>query len=57
MSVPTRGHVNTGKTKTPSSELVFFFFFNLCYFWLQWVFITALGLSLVAESRDYSLVV
>ena len=27
------------------------------YFWLLWIFIAELGLSLVAESWDYSLVV
>ena len=31
----------------------FFFFFN---FWLCWVFVAVHGLSLVAESRGYSLV-
>ena len=30
---------------------------NYFYFWLYWVFIVASGLSLVAESRGYSLVV
>ena len=25
------------------------------YFWLHWIFVTALGLSLVAVSRGYSL--
>ena len=39
--------------------LLFFFFFFLInlfiYFWLQWAFIAARGLSLVAVSRGYSL--
>ena len=33
----------------------FFFFFNLFYFWLCWVFVAARGLSLVAASRAYAL--
>ena len=31
--------------------------FNFVYFWLCWVFVAARGLSLVSESRGYSLVV
>ena len=31
-----------------------FFFFNLFYFWLRWVFVTARGLSLVVASGGYS---
>ena len=35
-----------------------FFFVILClYFWLHWVFVAVCGLSLVAASRGYSLVV
>ena len=30
-------------------------FLNFIYFWLCWVFVNALGLSLVAVSGDYSL--
>ena len=32
-----------------------FFLINLFYFWLRWVFVAVGGLSLVAASRDYSL--
>ena len=31
------------------------FFYKFIYFWLRWVFVTAHGLSLVAESEGYSL--
>ena len=31
--------------------------FNFVYFWLCWVFVAARGLSLVSESRGYSLAV
>ena len=37
--------------------LLFFFFFRFIYFWLHWVFIAARGLSLVAESMGYTVVV
>ena len=30
--------------------------FFLIYFWLRWVFVAMQGFSLVAASRDYSLV-
>ena len=39
-------------------RVTFFFKINLfilfIYFWLRWVFLAAIGLSLVAASRDYS---
>ena len=42
-------------------SIEFFFFFNkfiyflFFYFWLRWVFVAVCGLSLVAESRGFSL--
>ena len=35
------------------TELIFFFI-NLVYFWLHWVFVAARGLSLIAASGGYS---
>ena len=35
---------------------IYIYFINLfIYFWLLWVFVTVRGLSLVAETRGYSL--
>ena len=38
-------------------DVAFFFFQDLLYFWLCWVFFFVCGLSLIAESRGCSLVV
>ena len=37
--------------------VLFTYFKNILYFWLHWIFIAAHGLSLVAASRLYPLVV
>ena len=34
---------------------IYFFLIKLIHFWLRWVFVAAAGLSLVAESRGFSL--
>ena len=40
-----------------SLQLENFFKLIIFYFWLHWVFVAVLQLSLVAESRGYSLVI
>ena len=49
-----------GRLRQSTKEIhvhVLFFLFVFVYFWLCWVFIAALGFSLIAVSGDYSLAV
>ena len=41
--------------EVPKSSFFFFLIIYLFYFWLCWVFIAVPGLSLVVESRAYTL--
>ena len=45
-----------GSVLPPKSWRFFNIFFLFIYFWLHWVFIAVLGLSLVVASGSYSLV-
>ena len=48
-------HKGSGSEKRDSSgQYSFFFYINLFYFWLHWVFVPARGLSPVAASGGYA---
>ena len=56
-SEPLTLHVVQGSTVYIFQFFKILFIYFIIYFWLHWVFIAAHGLSVVAASRGYSVVV